>query len=99
MEIEPTEFSKKTVAIVRFGPGGFATDGFKPAEYYCVTIDPAMVSPSGQMIRFGQHKGDEIVGWQRCAAMHVVEILGEYDKVPDEITIGHDVAILPMMKE
>jgi hypothetical protein len=73
------EIREKVVAIVMFGPGGFATDGFKPAEYYQVTIDPQCISPSGKFVRFGENPGDEIRGWQRCAAMSVVEILGKWD--------------------
>jgi hypothetical protein len=95
MEIVPHDFTEKTAAIVRFGPGGFPTDGFRPAEYYTVTIDPSQVSPSGQMIRFGANPGDEITGWQRCAAIHVVEVLG----VGSEVTIGHDKATLPVIEE
>lgn len=67
-------------AIVKFGPAT-AIDGFRPAEYFQVTIDPNMVSPSGKFIRFGFYDGDEIVGWQRIAAMTVCEILSE--KVDD----------------
>lgn len=90
-ELVPTEITKKSVVIVRFGPGGFPTDGFKPAEYFQVTIDPSAVSKSGQFIRLGQNQGDEIVGWQRVAALTVVEVLGEFegDKSP-EILTGHD---------
>jgi hypothetical protein len=75
---------KKCVAIVRFGPSGFSTDGIRPGEYYQVTIDPQRVSPSGEFIRFGIHGdgndglGDELCGWQRCEALCVVEILGEW---------------------
>jgi hypothetical protein len=68
---------KKCVAIVRFGPLT-ANDGYRAGEYFQVTIDPDKVSPSGEFIRFGTTDGDEIVGWQRCAAMSVVEILGEW---------------------
>ena len=79
------EVANKCVAIVRFGPSGFTTDGFRPGEYYQVTIDPNRVSPSGEFIRFGIHSdqiegaGDELCGWQRCDALCVVEILGEWD--------------------
>ena len=82
--IKICDIQKKCVAIVRFGPSGFNTDGFKAGEYYQVTIDPFRVSPSGEFIRFGQHgnsmdgRSDELCGWQRCAALCVVEILGEY---------------------
>lgn len=72
------EISKKCVAIVKFGPVT-ECDGFRPAEYYQVTIDPDKVSKSGDFIRMGTFGGDEIVGWQRCKALSIVEILGEYD--------------------
>lgn len=78
------DINKKCIAIVRFGPSGFSTDGFRPGEYYQVTIDPNRVSPSGEFIRFGVHGngssgiGDELCGWQRCEALCVVEILGEW---------------------
>jgi hypothetical protein len=78
-ELTPTEITKKCTAIVKFGPAGFATDGFRPAEYFQVTIDPQKISPSGEFIRFGGTDGDEIMGWQRAAAISVVEILGEWD--------------------
>lgn len=93
-EMVPTEITKKSVVIVRFGPGGFPTDGFKPAEYFQVTIDPRYVSKSGDFIRFGFTQGDEIVGWQRVAALTVVEVLVEFDdptswELPAIVT-GHD---------
>lgn len=74
------EIKKKTVAIVRFGPAGSDTDGFWPAEYFQVTIDPTCVSPSGEFVRLGLNDGDEIVGWQRTAALTIVEILGEWNE-------------------
>lgn len=70
---------KKCRAIVSFGPAT-PTSGMKPGEYFQVTIDPSLVSPNGQYIRFGIHKDDEIVGWQRVEALTVCEILGEYAK-------------------
>jgi hypothetical protein len=82
------DIDRKCVAIVRFGPSGFPTDGHRAGEYFQVTIDPDRVSPSGDYIRFGlEHEdgkivrgeGDEIHGWQRCEAMCVVEVLGEWD--------------------
>lgn len=70
-----TAFKAKTAVIIKFGPAGFQTDGFKPGEYYTVTIDPEKVC--GEYIRFGDHPGDEITGWQRIEAMTVVQVLGE----------------------
>jgi len=75
----PDEIEKRCVALVRFGPSGFETDGFRPGEYYQVTIDPDKISQSGQFIRFGDTPGDELIGWQRCKALCVIEILGEWD--------------------
>lgn len=83
------QINKKSVAIVKFGPAT-PTSGMRPAEYFQVTIDPAMVSPSGEYIRFGENQGDEIMGWQRVEALTVLEILGEWDgDKPPEMTIGH----------
>jgi hypothetical protein len=84
------EIAAKSVAIVRFGPGGFSTDGFTPGQYYQVTIDPSKVSPSGEFIRFGENQGDEITGWQRVKALTIVEVLGEWAdaNTPPIMTIG-----------
>lgn len=86
----PTEITKKCVAIVKFGPAGSPTDGFRAAEYFQVTIDPETISPSGEFIRFGQAPGDEIMGWQRAAAITVVEILGYWHEsgLPPELVYG-----------
>lgn len=80
MELPVDSFSERVVAIVHFGPAGFVTDGMKAGEYYQVTIDPRKISPSGDFIRFGDTQGDEIVGWQRCKALTVVEVLGAWPK-------------------
>lgn len=71
----------KCVAIVRFGPET-STGGFRPGEYYQVTIDPKF--SKGDFIRFGQYEGDQINGWQRISALTVVDVLGFYaeDKAP-----------------
>jgi len=48
---------------------------------YQVTIDPTndqQLSPSGDFIRFGDVKGDEITGWQPCMNIVIDEILFEY---------------------
>lgn len=78
VEMGTFTFREKVRAIVCFGPAT-TTSGFRPGEYYQVTIDPNMCSPSGEYIRFGAYQGDEIQGWQRVAAMTVVEDLGESD--------------------
>lgn len=82
------EITQKTVAVVRFGP---ETDlsGLTPAQYFQVTIDPDMVSPSGDFIRFGKHPGDEILGWQKVSALTILEVLGEWDgNEPPTMTLG-----------
>ncbi len=90
-ELVPTEITKKSVVIVRFGPGGFETDGFRPAEYYQVTIDPKYVSKSGDFIYLGNTTGDQIAGWQRVKALTIVEILCEFEaKDPPPVITGHD---------
>ena len=68
--------TKKCTAIVTFGMFGPET-GARPGMLFQVNIDPAKISPSGEYIRFGE-PGDEIVGWQRCAALTIVEILLEW---------------------
>ena len=84
------EIDYKCLAIVKFGPP-HEDDGQRPATYYQVTIDPVAISPSGEYIRFGGNPGDEITGWQRCEALTVIEILGEWDadKAPHEQTFTH----------
>jgi len=90
-----TEITKKTVAIVKFGPAS-STDGLRPAEYYQVTIDPNMVR--GDFIRFGQNPGDELMGWQRLEAITVVQVLGEWvDGTPPEMEIGQSSIFMMMV--
>ena len=93
------DIEKKCTAIVKFGPAGFATDGIRPAEYFQVTIDPSQISPSGEFIRFGNTLGDEIIGWQRAAALTVVEILGEWvDEKPPEFHFGESGKVTMMVQ-
>ena len=95
IEMEGVQIPKKCRAIVMFG-AATDTSGTRPAEYYQVTIDPEMVSPSGLYIRFGTHQNDEITGWQRIGAMTVCEILGEYadDGTYPEAPPGHDLLVM-----
>jgi len=74
----PVTITEKRRCIVCFGPATSVT-GMAPGHYYQVTVDPNAVSPSGKYIRFGLYQGDEIQGWQRVAAMTVVEDLGTAD--------------------
>lgn len=78
VSMSPLKIDKKCVAIVKFGPA-MPTSGMRPAEYFQCTIDPAMASPSGEYIRFGQNPGDEIMGWQRVEAITIVELLGDWN--------------------
>ena len=71
-------YTGKHNAIVCFGPATSVT-GMAPGHYYQVVIDPSMCSPTGEYIRFGAYQGDEINGWQRVAAITVVEDLGASD--------------------
>jgi len=75
VEMRGINITTPILAIVQFGPAT-PSSGFRAGEYYQVTIDPNMASPSGRHIRFGLYRGDEINGWQRCAAMTIVEDLG-----------------------
>jgi hypothetical protein len=77
-EMKISDIRERIVAIVKFGPAGFSTDGTHAGEYFQVTIDPQKISPSGEFIRFGATNGDEIVGWQRAAAITIVEVLGSF---------------------
>ncbi|MFA6041798.1 MAG: hypothetical protein WC733_09880 [Methylophilus sp.] len=82
------DITKKVIAIVLFGRPT-QVSGFKAGEYFQVTIDPNMISPSGEYIRFGQNQGDEIMGWQRVESLTVVEVLGEWDgDEPPIMTLG-----------
>lgn len=93
VEMADKVIERKCLAIVMFGPAT-PTSGMRPAEYYTVTIDPQMRSPSGEYIRFGNYTGDEINGWQRVAGMTVVEVLAEFEgEKPPEVIPTHDKAL------
>lgn len=80
--MEPVKIDRRVRAIVMFGPA-HSMAGTRPAEYFQCVVDPDMVSPGGDYIRFGQYQGDELVGWQRVDAMTVCEILGEHKAGPN----------------
>lgn len=64
-------------AIVQFGPAT-PTSGFRGGEYFQCVIDPNMLSPGGDFIRFDVgFQGGELHGWQRVEALTVCEVLGE----------------------
>jgi hypothetical protein len=77
------EIAERIVAIVRFGPPTPA-DGWRPGEYYQVTIDPHKFSPCGGFIRFGTYGGDELVGWQNAEQIFVVSVIRSW---PDEVAV------------
>lgn len=90
VETDMIEITKPTKAIVMFGiPTD--TSGYRGGEYLQCTIDPQMVSPSGEFIRFQQYltdendiqkvfQGGEINGWQRIDALTICEVLGDVDR-------------------
>lgn len=85
----------KTRAIVCFGPAT-PISGMRPAEYFQVVIDPEMVSPGGDYIRFDQRAAEnEIHGWQRVGAMTICEVLEEGPKHE----LGHTVTMRAIVKE
>ena len=96
-QLQTKVLGERVVAIVQFGPAGLDTDGMRAGQYYQVAIDPRKMSPSGEMIRFGDSPGDEIVGWQRCRSMTIIEVLAEwpYDQVwPGVLSVEHPVLML-----
>lgn len=82
LKTKSTKIDSKKRAIIMFGPPS-VTSGFRPGEYYQCTLDPDMVSPSGEFIRFDQtiQKG-EVHGWQRIEALTICEILGDGEEYP-----------------
>lgn len=77
MEMHDIVIKGKTRAIVCFGPMT-ETTGMRLGSFFQVTIDPDMVSPGGDYIRFDarrQPEPDEIHGWQRLDAITVCEVL------------------------
>lgn len=90
--MEDVTIDRKVNAIVQFGPAT-PTSGFRGGEYFQCVIDPNMVSPKGDFIRFDMtFQGGELHGWQRVEALTVCEVLGdadEYDqtKVPEGYTV------------
>ena len=66
------DIKKPTVAIVSFG------GAIRIGEYFKVTLDPKMLSPTGAFIRFGVlHTGDELQGLYKAADIVIEEVLDE----------------------
>lgn len=89
MTTAPEEISKPVRAIVMFGP---PTDnyGFRAGELFEVILDPNMLSPGGDYIRFDQNfQSTELHGWQRVDGLTLCEVLGEaepYKELPAGLT-------------
>lgn len=70
--------TERRVVIVKFRDG--LVVGRDIPQHSCVlfqvTIDPSRVSPSGELIRFGDTTGDELIGWMLRANLEIVEELG-----------------------
>jgi hypothetical protein len=94
MDLEEYEIDRNTVAIVCFGPATPAT-GLKAADYYQVTIDPNMCSPSGKYIYFGWYEGDQITGWQRVTGMTIVEVLSDASGLKNLIAQNPGYQVVP----
>ena len=86
--------TSKTRAIICFGPATPVT-GMRAGDYFQVVIDPEMVSPGGDYIRFMADKECEVLGWQRIAAVTVCEVLEE----GAENAMGHTVVMKAITKE
>ena len=90
------EIKKKSVCIVFLGMGRDSFTGqlplgcgMRPGDFFQVTVDPELFSPTGEFVRFGENPGDELMGWQRADAVHIGEILGEWDgDKPPEMKLG-----------
>jgi hypothetical protein len=73
--------STRLVGIVRFARPLLLRE-INAGLFYQVTVDPEMIS--GEFIRFGQHSGDELVGWQRADFIrlcHVIAVAGDDGKL------------------
>lgn len=90
METEQIIIDKPVSAIVMFGPPS-DTDGFRAGVYWQAVVDPNMVSPGGDYIRFdATYQGAEMLhGWQRVAALTVCEILGDAPPMK-EVPAGYE---------
>jgi len=90
-----TEIETPCVAVVHFKNDEVVELAGRRLIYYQVTIDPIndqQLSPSGDLIRFGDVQGDEITGWQLCANIVIDEILFEYqlqDRMESDTDFSH----------
>ena len=66
-----SDIKRATVAIV-------SLKNLRAGEYFKVTLDPKMLSPGGQFVRFGEvHTGDELQGLYRADDVVIEEVLDE----------------------
>lgn len=84
MNVKDVLQEHQIVAIVhyRLETGSLYNGGMSPQNPACllqVTLDSKNLSPSKNLIRFGNTNGDEIIGWTKLEALEVVEILGKTD--------------------
>ena len=78
----------KLVAILKFREGFPVPQN--PAVLFQVTLDSQKISPSGRLIRFGNHQGDEVVGWQLRECLQVVEVIGRLAEDGKTVEIWRD---------
>lgn len=69
----------RIVAIVKYRDDCGPVPQLNPCVLYQVTIRGDKLSRGG-LIRFGDTRGDEIMGWQRREWLEVVEVLGGLDE-------------------
>ena len=76
---------ERAVAIVRYRPAETVDHSVyagcpppqNPAVYLQVALIASKVSPSGKLIRLGETRADEIMGWTNLDSLEVIEIIGE----------------------
>jgi hypothetical protein len=97
VQMKDVEITGRVRAIIQFGPAT-PVSGCRAGEYYQCTIDPNMVSPGGEFIRFDTViQGGEVNGWQRIEALTVCEILGdapEYKDAPPGYVIEENAKVV-----
>ena len=88
MKLHEIEVTEPLGAIICIGIPNEAVQRF--GVYFQCILDPQMVSPGGDMIRFDQAaQGGEVQGWQRIAELTVIEVLGKPEgyKTPEACTV------------
>ena len=70
----------KAVVIVHYRPDADYNGGTSPQNPACllqIAVRQDKLSPSKNLIRFGDTQGDEITGWTKIECLEVIEVLGE----------------------